>query len=193
MLTVLQLFILDDSTSMRPSWGRVEKLFQALAYIVKAADPDGLELYFTSEHSRPHKNKNSGPLVELIKRRPWSGLTGICNMRLCLDHIVEKVVASNIQGKQTSGWPSKLGRSNASPSRPISIYILTNGTWDSPGESLSGTDKAIMRLIKALEASGKSVSHVALQFIRFGEDGNGKWRLDQLDDMAKHSPDTVTM
>lgn len=186
---------MDDSKSMDSDWGEAQEVFHNLAYIVKEADPDGLELYFTSEYTKPHKSNQTSPLVELVKkRRPPTGLDGTCNMTLCLDHIVGKVIMSNIEGKQSGNklWPRR-SRSNLSSSRPISIYILTNGVWEPPNNSLCGADKAVIRLIKALEDNNKPASHVALQFIRFGEDKNGIRRLKELDDMRKLNPEKVGM
>ncbi|KAM7214252.1 Protein kinase-like domain containing protein [Rhypophila decipiens] len=194
------LFIIDDSKSMRDYWASVEELFQALAYIVKTADPDGLELYFTSDYTKVYKSKDSGPLVDLVKKRAFpksSGLTGTCNMTLCLDHIIEQIIPSNIENgkpRESNSWLKKIpGQSKASSgtSRPINIYILTDGKWEPPYDSLCGADDSIIRLINLLKEKNKPDSHVALQFIRFGHDAAGKWRLTVLDDMAK-SPEEVS-
>ncbi|KAH7327495.1 hypothetical protein BKA65DRAFT_555051 [Rhexocercosporidium sp. MPI-PUGE-AT-0058] len=44
-------FIIDDSASMAPVWLDVQRVFEALSYIVKGMSPEGTELFFTISYA----------------------------------------------------------------------------------------------------------------------------------------------
>ena len=51
----MQVFIIDDSLTMSRLWKDVLPVFDVLAYIVKSADPDGIDLYFTMTGEIPQQ------------------------------------------------------------------------------------------------------------------------------------------
>lgn len=65
---------------------------------------------------------------------------------------------------------------------PLSVYVLTDGVWESPdsagGEYLEDTLK---ELIEALRSAGCKRVQVGIQFIRFGSHTHGVERLEALD------------
>ncbi|KAK0102741.1 hypothetical protein ONS95_006339 [Cadophora gregata] len=46
-------FIIDDSASMAPVWLDVQRVFEALSYLVKGMSPEGTELFFTVSCTPP--------------------------------------------------------------------------------------------------------------------------------------------
>ena len=145
------------------NWVDVVEVFQALKYIIQAADPERVELFSTSEHSQSSytsssKSSYTSSLARLLSMRR---LVGSCNMGLSLDRVFEPIMSKPI-------W------------RPTTIYILTNGFWKHPDNSRWAVVKTIARLIVVLEASGMPADCVALRFIHFGGNTGGS-HLEQLD------------
>jgi len=140
---------------MDPNWADAIEVFQALKYIIHAADPERVELFFTSEHSQSSYTSSLARLLSMRRR------VGSCNMGLSLDRVFEPILSQLI-------W------------RPTTIYILTNGFWKHPDNSRWAVVKTIARLIVVLEASGMPADHVALRFIHFRGNTGGS-HLEQLD------------
>ena len=63
--------------------------------------------------------------------------------------------------------------------RPMSLYILTDGNWQSQRD----TEECIAELVRALDMGDQY--QVGIEFIRFGNDGEGRARLEHLDDSLK--------
>jgi hypothetical protein len=57
---------------MAPYWNEVVNVFEALSYIIKQTDPDGIELYFAGpeEHCKSKKTTKS---LQIIKERHPDG------------------------------------------------------------------------------------------------------------------------
>lgn len=142
--------------------------FQALAYLVKRVDTDGIDLYFMSDPKTCHHNNHSGPLVKLIKDK---SMQGISTMELSLDTMADIIIEKNIPRR-----------------RPVSLYILTDGDWGlKDRRSLGGMDKTIERLVSELGRKNKASNFIALQFIRFGDLPDGIRRLRKLDNLGMPS------
>lgn len=175
----MQIFIIDDSTSMRSHyWGNVADTFRALEYPASQVDPDGIELYFTSDPGKGYKSLwNRFPmlhrgepksLIDLVIDRRKVG-DDICHMERSLSMILEKV-------------KKKLSSRHQ---RETSIYILTDAVWDDPTDRymyLCGVDNPIRSLVKEMCNKNIMRTHVSLQFILFGENAVSKRRLKYLDD-----------
>ena len=62
------------------------------------------------------------------------------------------------------------------PQRPLSFYILTDAKWQP-----TDVGQLIKDLVQSMKAKGCPKEHVAIQFIRFGEDQASIKKLDELD------------
>jgi hypothetical protein len=71
---------------MQPYRDNVRNTFQALAYIVKGLDSDGIDVYFTMSSLKGH-DKHRGPLLTLFDGIPFHG--GQSNMEYTLTRILE--------------------------------------------------------------------------------------------------------
>lgn len=156
-------------------WAQVVDAVQALGYLVKHADPDGVELFYTS---RPRKAKKSGgkeitSLVRSLEEHGRKPPEGPCNMEHSLGPILEHAKNSLTKG---SLFRQQTNR------RDINVYILTDAIWEGGTDVCCGVEEPIKSLSKTMQDLGKNRTSVALQFIQFGDDALGEQRLRYLDD-----------
>lgn len=172
----IQIFVVDDSNTMRKHhWPQVVEAVQALGYLVKHADPDGVELFFTS---RPWKPKKSGgkeitSLVRSLEEHGPKRPEGPCNMESSLGPILDHVKNGLTKGSMFRQQTNRRG---------INVYILTDGIWQGGTDIRCGVEEPIKNLSKMMQELGKNRTTVALQFIQLGDDVVGEERLRYLDD-----------
>ncbi|KAH8836772.1 hypothetical protein MCOR01_010433 [Pyricularia oryzae] len=188
----------------------VEKVVIAITYAVKRADPDGIELYFTS-------NSTTGYRVTSVKSakavlRKWEGKTDCSNrmaatLKRVLDRVTEKA-----QPDQASKSPWKaLPLAKTQKPAGASVLVLTNGVWgaspvgglpSAPGDGrllrggqspsgnqardwgLCGVDDCIRNFFSSSPemAERRGLLYATVQFISFGNSVDGLERLKYLDD-----------
>ncbi|KAH7393820.1 hypothetical protein DE146DRAFT_616618 [Phaeosphaeria sp. MPI-PUGE-AT-0046c] len=167
-----QIFLIDNSPSMQQHWPQVRKAFEALGYIVKCADPDGMELYFTN-WNRGGRSRDRRKLLQLFQSVKLQGEGSI------------EPALSKILDEYTRDNPfTALVRKR----RRVNIYILTDGIWTGEDGSLCGIDEAIKRTVK--EKKMNTRNSMGIQFIQFGNNPTGTYRLNTLDDGLKDQ-DTI--
>ena len=90
---------------------------------------------------------------------------------------------------------ASLFRLNGPPKlpNPLSIYVLTDGVWESPGAPGGGyLEDTLKDLIEGLRAAGCRRDQIGIQFIRFGSHEYGVQRLEALDRLGtKHDMDLL--
>ncbi|TVY33614.1 Serine/threonine-protein kinase [Lachnellula subtilissima] len=176
------VFLIDDSVSMKPHWDKsndgpgVVKVFEALSYLVKETDDDGIDLLFTVSGDRVSDRKSTKKLVLLVKEREHKGDTDI-NLRL--NRLFDDYKAEFQKKSRFSKDPKKV--------KPLSLYILTNGVWEK-GSDLS---EIIRLLVKKLEDMGKTREQVGIEFISFGANLVGLGRMKSLDSELSLSMDII--
>jgi hypothetical protein len=166
----IQVFIIDDAASMKSYWIEVAKVFEALSYIVKGTDPDGIDIYFTISEESVRDCKTSSKPLQVLKSRTHQGQSDI-NLRL--NSILDNYKASFEKHISVASHFRKPKRS----SRPLSVYVLTDGVW----ESETNPRKPIERVVETLLEAGKDRNQIRIQFISFGNDHVGLERLQALD------------
>lgn len=158
---------------MERYWADVEDVFDLLAYIVKRADPGGVELCFTSS-SENFKSKRTKKLLRQLdhKGRNLRG-SDSTNIGSCLGRVFQDYKDRlDRQLQSTCLWSVLRSRV-----RPKSIYILTDGCW----QPRDGVDSLIGDLVSVLKRCGKNRAQVGIQFIQFGADIKATERLEYLD------------
>ncbi|KAH8889148.1 hypothetical protein GQ53DRAFT_843190 [Thozetella sp. PMI_491] len=161
-----QIYLVDDSASMEQHRDQVGKTCRVLSYMAKRAKVNNaFELYYTVD-VKTVEFSTTEPIQHSIDMHQFSQ-TRYSPART-LDAIISTVLRR---------------------SRPVSIYVLTNGEWDSDLETdLCSVNKTIMRLVKHIADKNKEENWAGIQFIRFynpnSPDGSqlGKARLQYLDD-----------
>jgi hypothetical protein len=99
-------------------------------------------------------------------------------MSIALDKILPKCYPDQVDKR--SSW-----RGNPVEKGGFNIYIFTDGIWSQGRDDLCGVQENIKVLVERLITAGK-LKHVGIQFIRFGDDPEGKERLRRLDDEPQH-------
>ena len=154
---------------------KVEQVVELLSSLTAPYDPDGLDLYFSTESTKqkPQKPKNPEEFLKLLRDRPAQGLP---DFRQRFATIIEKYQSRF--GKRNT--LSRLLHPNSTPSkgpRPLSLYVLTDGIWDPKCTLVT----EIKNLVDLVDEHKKSNKYVGIQFIRFGNDPTGRQRLEHLD------------
>jgi hypothetical protein len=165
LLTKIQVIVVDDSLSMKPHEAEVESMVDLLGWTLKDFDPDKIEMRLAVANERIESN-NSSDLVESLGK---SNFQATCNMSHCLGELFEdykKKIGIHGQGYYT---------------RPMNIYILTNGIWQTPCE----VEEQITDFVKFLEEHRLNRRQVGIQFIRYGENQLGMGRLHNLDTLKQ--------
>lgn len=168
---------------MREFKGQVLETFANLAHILEAADPNGLDVLCTSDPGNMQHNKATEKLVQFVQSNFDKGASSACFIERALKTLADKVI-----GKLPSGPGEKkrlIPWVKNDKVRPISIYVLTSGVWDSSAgarEGTCGAERPIRQLITELQSRNLHKSQVAIQFIRFGSHPTGIERLKHLDD-----------
>jgi hypothetical protein len=159
-----QIFLIDNSKSMAPHKSEVRRALGSLGYLVKKFDPDGIEVFF-SRSSRTSRHKDRAVLFALFDSVAFQGNGGMeTTLAKILDKCTEPSFLSSIfKGKKAWG---------------VSIYVLTDGVWGCQNECLCG----IPDIIKHTVAKMNNRAKLGIQFIQFGDDPVGTWRLQELDD-----------
>lgn len=168
---------------MREFKSQVLDVFANLASILEAADPNGLDVMCTSDPENMQHSKATDKLFQFVQSNFDKGASTNCFIERAL-----KTLAGKVIGKLPSG-PGEKKRLRHwiknDKTRPISIYVLTSGVWDSSPANREGTcgaERPINQLITELKNRNLHKSQVAIQFIRFGDHPTGIERLTFLDD-----------
>lgn len=172
ILTHRKVFLIDNSLSMRPYREEVRNLLALLGYMVKSKDPDGIELHFTKSSELKDKAKNTGQLLRTLDTVKYFGES---NIRLQLGEILQ-----DYHIKLRNQNPPRSLLNFIRPPRPPrrqTVYIFTDGVWQPECDP----SEMIEKLVKSLEHNSMERERFGIQFIRFGNDPEGKIRLDKLD------------
>src|SRR5436305_13038391 len=115
MLTKSQIFIVDDSESMKLHWPDLRKLMQDLLYFIKnkKLDPNGSQVMCINQ-DLSKEDKDTSPLMAVVDQARYH-LSGATDFAARLEEVL-------------IGYTERLRR-NGVGERPISIYVLTDGVW----------------------------------------------------------------
>ena len=158
---------------MAPYWEQVKIVLEALSYIVKDCDPDGTELYFTICRQY-RKDQNTTKLLKMLTNKRLRGSTDI-DFRL--NEILEKYKSRFDEPSSLMSSIRSIAKKEPKVVRPLNLYILTNGVW----ESQSTGETPIVNLAQKLIKLGKIKSQVGIQFISFGDNPVGLEKMRKLD------------
>ncbi|MCJ1391817.1 hypothetical protein MMC18_004684 [Xylographa bjoerkii] len=165
------IFLIDNSATMKQYSKDIANVVSLLAYMLKDLDKDGLDIYFTQSLKMVNSDK-SKKLVTSIYQEPFRGVTNMGGR-------LKQIMKEHIEKFGTSIQPPKLPfRSQPPPisQRPLSFYVLTDAKWQPT--DVGGFIKNIVHTMKEKNCAKE---HVAIQFIRFGDDQASIDKLDELD------------
>lgn len=166
------IFLVDASESMGLHFHEITEKFKILAYLAKKFDPDGVEVCFSSEVPLTHKGDTS-KLLRLFNEQSWDQLSFEDRIGTFIDQTVIPRLSSLRQ---------KFGLKKP---KNLTIFVLTDGRWGEGKEGAAGVENPIKRLINVILKKELSRTQVAIQFLRFGDDSDGKRYLAYLDRYGK--------
>ena len=168
---MFQIFLIDNSATMKQHRNKLERVISLLAYMVKKSDKDGLDIFFTQTVTKVNSQRSS-KLSASINQEVFAGVS---DMRGRLQSILQEHI--NKFGTSIQAPKPLFGRQPPpQPQRPLSFYILTDAKWQP-----TDVGRLIKDLVQTMKAKGCPKEHVAIQFIRFGEDQASIDKLDELD------------
>ncbi|KAJ4327751.1 hypothetical protein N0V84_001860 [Fusarium piperis] len=162
------IFFVDVSQSMGQHFRDITEKFKILAYLAKQFDPDGVEVCFSSEVPVIHK-ENTTKLQRRFNKQKWDQLSFEDRIGTFIDRIAIP---------RLSSWHQKIGLTKP---KSLTIFVLTDGRWGGGKEGAAGVENPIFRLINVILREELSRTQVAIQFLRFGDDADGKRYLTYLD------------
>ena len=140
--------------------------------MVKATDPDGIEIRFTMSRGNKKRKRNTAPLLRILDEVPYNGTS---NIRTELGDILQ-----DFHAKLRDPKPMKSIFNRTRSTRPVrcqNLYIFTDGIW----QPSCDPTRWIKNLVDSLEQNSMEREQFGIQFIRFGNDPDGINRLNQLD------------
>ena len=177
------LFFVDDSSTMQQYKQSIESIFYTLGYISKSIDNNGIELAFASkvkDDPPTHKHSHVTPLLHILEACKYDqdGLF----MEKSLGDLVDRVIIPRLF---PGGTERRLSFSFLRKSKPISIFVFTDGCWGADPFAACGVEQPIRKLMKTCQDRQFPRPRVSIQFLRFGDDVNGIKHLQYLDDFGK--------
>lgn len=171
-------------------WG-ISTFVEVLSYMVKDKDPNGVDLYYFDSREQSTKCKKSRQLAKSVAAKNFEGLTTPeTKLKRILDDYCTLLRDFNNRRRQYErrgpNSARSLFRSPPMLPRALSVYVLTDGVWESPKTADGDYLKITLRkLIHQVKEAGCGREQVGLQFIRFGDHLYGKQRLESLDLLGK--------
>lgn len=157
---------------MKPYRNEVKMVLELLWAMVSKHDPDGADLYITTDMKALKPRTNLRMLQELDSR-PAKDFP---DMRHCFAQIIEKYQNQFGTRNYTSRWFHWKDTPAKGP-RKLSLYVLTNGVW----QTKTDLRQVIRTLVDHLNQHKLTNKQIGIQFIRFGDDERGMQRLERLD------------
>ena len=156
---------------MKSHWPDVRELLGLLGYILKSYDQNGLDLYFTSSNKSYSKVRTSSNLLAIFDQKQPHGKL---DMSERLGSIVSEYQRRLNKQHTKNSLRAKIGQEET---RPLSLYVFTDGTWQPDCDVAS----VIRSMVDSLDQHNLLRTQVGIQFIRFGNRPEGIERLTALD------------
>lgn len=169
------VFFIDDTETMQAHARHVITVFRALGYIAKDCDKDGIELRFVSAPDKKFRHSDTTRLVRILESHKYQAIEG--RIESSITDLVNKIIIPklplSLHGIHFDFW-----------AKPVTIFIFTDAKWGENVPVGNGVEKPIRNLMEKIKKRKLSRTQVMIQFLRFGDDENGKEHLDFLDDFG---------
>jgi hypothetical protein len=153
----------------------VVNLAKALAYIVKASDEDGIDLYFTCSDSE--HNVDSATKMESKLR--GKSLHSTSNMASSLGRILQKYETRLRDERDgTAQRRSSFFSRKSKELKPLNVYVFTDAKW----QPYCNVAERVLSLVTTMKELRFPREQVGIQFIQFGDDSDCTKKLQDLDE-----------
>lgn len=170
------LFLIEDSPSLSLHIEDLKRVFTGVSYVAHQLDPNGIELAFISSPSKVHKKRSTTNLINIVKSHRYDHDAGLMEDKL--GTFLEKIVEPKLPHPLARHLPY-------SSSRPLTVFIFTDGCWGQGLAYAAGVQNPIRELMDTMKDRKINRTNVTIQFIRFGDDVDGKRYLKYLDNMGQ--------
>lgn len=178
----MQIFLVDDSSSMMEHWDDVTACVDILSYTVKKFDRDGIDLYFTISDDKCNE-KHATPIVDAVKKhRLLPSSRSSHRMADIYSRLVQILNGYRADLDKKYG-PHRLHLPTHRVKKTI-LFIFTDGLW----QPESDAEGPIRDLLKTLKDYSLPNNQFGIQFVRFGDEAEGIELLDYLDDLPDLAP-----
>lgn len=172
------IFLIDDSLTMSHHRDDIVRVFSGLSYVARFLDDDGIELAFISSPNEVKKSRSTSTLIDIIKAHSFEHEPGM--MEAKLEDFVDNAVIKKLPNKLTRHLRSLYRKD------PVTVFVLTDGRWGSPNSNQTGgVQNPILKLMNKMIALKIPRTKVMVQFLRFGDNRDGKTYLKHLDNMGQ--------
>lgn len=168
------VFLIDDSFTMRKYWKEATEIVELLAEIIFALKADDeIDIEFVGDSGRCCK-KNSANLKKFVESHfPPDGEDRILNV----GHALKEYLSKYFKRLDKTSFLDRFKKGR----KPLSLYVLTDGCY----QSKSDVKTPLIKAIQELERLKKDENFAGVQFIQFGNNLEGGRRLDELDTFAR--------
>ena len=143
---------------------RTAQVVEILSYIIKLSEAKSIEMYFTLSSDQVRDNRRTRTFVESIQKAEYRGVS---KMSQSLINIIEPYRATFGEREERQPRFRFTHAANEShQTRPLSVYVLTDGNWH---PSFNRIFPAIKLIVQAIKSKGLRDNHVGIQFINCGE------------------------
>lgn len=155
---------------------------EVMGDMVQEADSDGMEFYFTHSLKRFEARSWEGVVDELYWQRQFRenrgrpGITRWSEIPRLIKQILEVYQNRLTETHNVKSFSGVESLPKKGP-RKMSMYVLTDGEWDTQ----SDLENQIRTLVDRLCKNDKRHKQVAIQFLRFGNSPRGIEHLDNLE------------
>lgn len=177
------IFFIDDSSTMAAHRRHVLHSFMVLSYLAKLIDTNGIELVLASNPTKVYKNVNTTQLIKILEDQRYDQMP---------DGLLEHSLTEFVEAEIIRRLPYNIkfgGQQVPLPTfrrtKPISVFIFTDGCWGPGLQHAGGVENPIRKLMTRIKDCDLNRTQVMIQFLRFGDDENGKRYLKILDDFGQ--------
>ena len=160
-LNCKQVFLIDDSASMRQYWDEVQMLFKVLASITKGLSGEQLELHLPTA-GVTYRSRDITPLQNKIREIQLDPLCGSRPDRTLPEILKRYSEKMHKDPQQADRKPLRVDE--RAIKRPMNLYVFTDGIWGPE----SDIGASIRTLSQNLRKAGMTRDQVGIQFIQFG-------------------------
>ena len=168
----MQVFLVDNSWSMRQHWGRAIFVLETLGMKIGPLDKDGLDLLFTRGCENYKREGVKGLGIPSVFREA---------MQLAKAGDTEELYQTN----PTQILSEVLGKYCRNSMKNLTVIVLTTGEWEAQENGQADVEQVLASYIKVISQFKQDFGQeraCTIQFISFGDNEEALQRLKDLDD-----------
>lgn len=173
-----QVFMIDNTESMKTHRKEVRNTLEAMAYLAKSYDPDGMDIHFTMSRGKGSKIKTTEKLLQKFDSEQFSGTSDMQSQLATYLEEYKRKFSDQHRFSVTSAIKNvSLSKARQGPPPRLSLYIFTDGIWQPRSE----VELPIKLMVEYLQENKMLNKQVGIQFVQFGDNKPAIQRLEYYD------------